>query len=398
VLELEPEHVQALDRRHPAHMDDLAGAVERGDVQPRVLAPVAGRPDHGRDPGRSKVERRRARRQGDVAQPVRLVLPLPGMSPFEVRVDPVEDAVHPPVGVARGRGQILRQQRAAPVEPLQPPDDLDAEPAQHGEIELLAAVRPGERHARSRLGGDRVGHLVDRAVEVAELLQPVPDVLAAVAARHTRVTADCEHDAAVRAAQLGGDLLAARPRADDEDAAGPERLRVPVTARVQLEQVVRCRRGRGGDPRLGGVAGREDDVPRLPGSRVGVDPEAAGRPLDRPHADVLVHARPGERGIAAEVVDELGAAEEARGVAMRRPAVEPVEPVRRQQRQRVPPLGPPALADPAALEDDVPVAGAREVPAERQPGLAGADDQRVRLPHHQCSLGSRPAATSPRKA
>jgi hypothetical protein len=117
--------------------------------------------------------------------------------------------------------------------------------------------------------------------------------------------------------------------------------------------------------------------------------------------DMLVHGRADRVGVAAEVVDEDGAAEIAVRVGMRCAAVQPVEPVGREQVERVPSFRAPALADPAPVEDGVPVAGAREVPAERQPCLTGADDERFGLPHarhDQWRLGWRPAATSPRNA
>ena len=50
-----------------------------------------------------------------------------------------------------------------------------------------------------------------------------------------------------------------------------------------------------------------------------------------------------------------------------------VHPVRRQQRQRVPAFVPP-LADPAAFQQDMVVPGPRQVMAEREASLAGADE------------------------
>ena len=64
---------------------------------------------------------------------------------------------------------------------------------------------------------------------------------------------------------------------------------------------------------------------------------------------------------------------------MRRRVVErqPVRPVGRQQRERVPPLAAPPLADAAALEHDVVASGLGEQAAEGEPRLAGTDDERL---------------------
>lgn len=161
------------------------------------------------------------------------------------------------------------------------------------------------------------------------------------------------------------------------------------------------RGGRRRDARIGRVARRDDDVARLPRAGVRLDGERRPRPLHRSHRGMLVHGRADHVGVAAQVIDEGGAAEIAARVGMRCAAIQPVEPVGREQVERVPAFPAPALADPAPVEDGVPVAGAGEVPAQRQPCLTGADDERFGLPHgthDRWRLGWRPAATSPRSA
>ena len=86
-------------------------------------------------------------------------------------------------------------------------------------------------------------------------------------------------------------------------------------------------------------------------------------------------------GVRLEVRGERCAREEPvavgwAGLAGAGLAGEPVHPVRRQERQRVPALVPP-LADAPAFEQHVLVARGGEMVAERQAGLPGADDQRV---------------------
>ena len=74
-------------------------------------------------------------------------------------------------------------------------------------------------------GGDRVGQLVDGAVEAADALQPPEDVHPAVAARHAGVAADGEHDVTSGVGQLVGELHAGGRGADHEHAAVRQRIR-----------------------------------------------------------------------------------------------------------------------------------------------------------------------------
>ena len=59
------------------------------------------------------------------------------------------------------------------------------------------------------------------------------------------------------------------------------------------------------------------------------------------------------------------------------PARQPAHPARGEQVEGVPPLGAPTLADPAAVEHHVVVAGGAEQPAHRQARVTGADHDRV---------------------
>ena len=211
------------------------------------------------------------------------------------------------------------------------------------------------------------------------------------------MAADRQDDVAARAAQLSRDLLAARPRADDEGPATSKLARIPVLAGVELLQPARSRpRRRRGHERLGGVAGRDDDVAREPLAVVGRDAKAAaGTRLDGTNLDMLADRCPAR--VLAEVAGELEAAEERLGVGVFRSAVEPVQPVRCQEGQRVPAFGEPALAHPAALEHDVRLPQAREVVGEREPRLSAADDHGVgRVRHGQWTVGVPPSATSAR--
>ena len=136
----------------------------------------------------------------------------------------------------------------------------------------------------------------------------------------------------------------------------------------------------------GAVAARsgDDDCPGPPGPAVRRDGVAGRRrPETRTCSTVVpVSDRRAERGgVRLEVAHERAGRQEAVRVrALVAPAGQPRHPVRRQQVQGVPALGAPALADPAAVEDDVVATGGGEQAAHGQAGVAGADDDGVGLP------------------
>ena len=93
---------------------------------------------------------------------------------------------------------------------------------------------------------------------------------------------------------------------------------------------------------------------------------------------VLDHGSRARLGVALEEVGDLGGGHEAVDVSSGvGPAGQAAHPVRGQQAQGVPAFAAPPLGDPAALEHDVVDAAVGEAAADRQAGLAGADDDGV---------------------
>jgi hypothetical protein len=133
-------------------------------------------------------------------------------------------------------------------------------------------------------------------------------------------------------------------------------------------------------------AGRHDHVRRLVGGVGRLDGIAGVYLSNRQHLD----SRP-EWGIEAidvgvEILDDFVASEKAvRVVALVGEARKASQQVRRHQRERVPPLAAPALADPVTFEDDVVTAGVRQVVTRRQPRLPCADDDDVTVIGH-CAI------------
>ena len=315
------------------------------------------------------------------------------------RVDPIECPAHAPVRVRHVGFEPAPEQGAATREPLQTAGHDDARPLQHVEVEVLSPVHPGQRHARSTPRGNGIGNGVDRHVEVAELVDPAPDVPAAVAPRQARVPAGRDRDRAARTSELERELLSGRSCADDEHAAVRQAVGCDVAARVQRESS--GRNGAGGVRKQGQVAvtGRDDDVPRAPCSTAGRDAKALGRPLDAHDGDSFRHGGGEGRRVVLQSRHEAVARRVRVRVSGDRLAGERARPRRGQERERLPSLRPPPLPDATALEDDVAPAGVRELAAQREAGLAAADDHRLRhvVAAHR-SVTSFPRPTSARRS
>jgi hypothetical protein len=179
---------------------------------------------------------------------------------------------------------------------------------------------------RSRSSPARVGHVVDRDVEVAELLEPLPDVAAAIASRQARVPAHGDRHLAARPGELERELLARRAGADDEDAAGRQRPGAPVAGGMQREHPRGHRGRRGGQERRVAVPRGDDDVAGHPRAAVRVHLVAAGRgshPGDRDALDDGGGERP---RVLLQSRHELPATRERAGLAEQPLAREQVGP------------------------------------------------------------------------
>ena len=107
------------------------------------------------------------------------------------------------VGLATFSREVVGEDRPRPVEAkraarrsLTPSESSRSSPRSSPPFAPLSG---NERDALRRL---EVRQLVDRPIEVAEQLEPLEDVAAAVPARRSRVPADREHDVTPRRAQL----------------------------------------------------------------------------------------------------------------------------------------------------------------------------------------------------
>ncbi len=126
-------------------------------------------------------------------------------------VDPVEQAEQAPLGVVDRHPGGRQRRRRVLVEGLPQPVTVTPSLAFRTARSRRLAAIAAEAEAGRALGGGGVGPSWMSRLEVAELVQPMPDVAAAVAARDAGVAADREHDRATRTPELGGDLQPARP-------------------------------------------------------------------------------------------------------------------------------------------------------------------------------------------
>src|SRR5690606_24870903 len=124
--------------------------------------------------------------------------------------------------------------------------------------------------------------------------------------------------------------------------------------------------------------GRDDDVAGTPRSAIGAHDEPIGNPMDPLDGGVGLDRCAERTCVAVEVSSEVGCAHVAVGVgALVAMAGKTAHPVRGERAQRVPSFAHPALTDTATVEDHVVVAESGQVPACGEPGLPGADDDRV---------------------
>ena len=226
-------------------------------------------------------------------------------------------------------------------------------------------------------GADQIVDLVVAFVEHPGGVEPPEDVPPGVGARHAYVLADGERHRTAAAVDLLGELHAGGRTADHEDAAGGQLRRRAVGQRGDLVD-----RGRQpcGERRHRGDVGHargEHHAGAAPCAAVGGDgvPVTIDRHPDDPRPGL--HRRADRPGVVVDQLDDLGHRHEPVGITPIGEAGQAGVPARREQPQRVPPLGPPRVGHPAALQHDVVDRALGQALAHRQAGVAGTDDDRA---------------------
>jgi hypothetical protein len=185
----------------------------------------------------------------------------------------------------------------------------------------------------------------------------------------------------VRRRQFLGDLKARIAAADHEHGAPGHAARAAVGGAVRLEQrrvqLVGKRRHIGHVKRPGG----DNDLVGLDAPAVReLEDEAVVLGLQRPHPATKPDRQVERPRVLLEVGHHLVAAGVAVGLTGKRQAGKRVIAARREQDQRVPSIAPRGGDGLAGLEDHEPASGTCEEVADRQAGLAGADDGNLDAP------------------
>ena len=186
-----------------------------------------------------------------------------------------------------------------------------------------------------------------------------------------------KRDRAARALDFVRDLGAARRSADDQDAAVGELAGIAVLLRRQRARSTRgTRSAKAGTPAMlqapeASTTVRHRQSPWSVRTRYPVSVAA-----HRGDRRVGPHRRRDRLRIVRDEVDDLGQRPVAVGiVALVAESRQPALPVGRQQPQRIPALGAPAMGDLAALQHHVIDRALREATAHGEAGVPGTDDR-----------------------
>ena len=220
-----------------------------------------------------------------------------------------------------------------------------------------------------------------RHVEHAAVDHPECDVAPTVTAWEPADATGREIDRPATQDEILGDLPAGRTAPDHQRRAAGHRGRVPVFGRVQLAQMQRQQSGQRWPARLVQIAAGDDHIAgkhRTAGRGDPVGPECARVSGELEHWACRFHRQVVALGEGPEQGHELVPSHEAFRV---RPVVVAVRHdslgVGQIHPESIPALGPPGLADAAALQHTVAQAGLRKEVADPEPSPAGTDDHRV---------------------
>ena len=240
----EAEEVEAGNARDAAAMLDATVGVEDGQLDPRVVGAVAGRPD---------------------------------------------DAV----------GLDL----AAVGEAQRPPRDADETRLQGDAVTAhVARARSDQRVAVLQATADP---RLDRLVEHAHLRQPPEEVAAEQPLRQRRLSRPDRQVDGMRPRQLLRDLVAGVASADDHDRSRGNLARPAVPGAVRLEDLRRQVTREARDVRHLERPGRDDDLIRLDRAAVQLDDEAVTLARQRARPRVRPHGKLELRGVLLEVGHDL---------------------------------------------------------------------------------------------
>lgn len=183
------------------------------------------------------------------------------------------------------------------------------------QVDVAAAVAPGDVVVDPHPDGPRVVELVDAAGVVTHVVEPGDAVPAAVEPGHTGRAADSQMDLPACQVQILGDLTAGLPRADHQDGPVGKLGRVAVAGGVNLLDVGGQPLGHPGDGRgVVRTSGHDHLVGReLPFAGRQFE-DATGAPAQSGDGDAFYQRGLEEGDVLLQVPDDLVADHEAVGV------------------------------------------------------------------------------------
>ncbi len=245
-------------------------------------------------------------------------------------------------------GQVRRENHSLLVRGFGSPKQDHALPGIVPKVDGMAAIGPCVYERR----GIRTAALWRRTDQAR--LDPPPDVIvSAIPSRCALVLADGKVDAAARAHQLFRDL-GTRCACTDHQNAPVRKLRRPaIVGGVKLHGFAVTRRHPGNDGALKGSS-RNDDIARAQWSFRCLQKIRAARISQRQprHRNPLPYRGCNEGRIAFKEIGNLGSGCKTIGIVVdERVAGKTYEQIGRLEMETVPPLGSPALRDPATFDD-----------------------------------------------
>ena len=376
---LQADEVQSGHVGDAAAVNWLAAGVQYRHVDPAEVTVIAGRPDHRADAGAAKVQAterfQEAGRIGSHRAGRRLFRHVEAV-PRDVCIGHVEEGGKG--GIAKGQavGQVGREVQRAFARCFDPAQQRHSLRREVAKIDGVAAIRAGDQ--RQRLVGST---LFDGGLVQPQFGQPPDEIPSSISTRQATVATDRKIDAAAGANELFGDLGAGGTGADDQHRPGGKLVGVAIATGVNLKEA-RILGQQGRDYRALIGTGGDNHIARLDRTVRGLGQEAARALAAQQcrHRDAAADRRGDELGIGGEEIDDLRARGEGIRVSVRKGEVRQLHrPVGELEPQAVPALRPPTFGDPTPLEHEMPAAAPAQHMAQRQPGLAAADDQRFCL-------------------
>ena len=294
---------------------------------------------------------------------------------------PLEALPEEPVSSCQRDVEVGAQMDAGAVDALQPSEERSPVATDPPQVRLVAAAvaRQLGCGAQASAGVRQLVRRRQRDADAFAILghtpEPVEDVTAAITARYPAGRTDAQEDLSTCTQQLLGELDPGLARTHEQHATGRQFALMRVVVCVEAQDPGRQGRRHGRDSRCVETAGGDDDRLSADPSLGGLDHEPAIDGSESLDTRVEHDRGPDGSGVAGHAGDDLVAGHEGiTVVAVIGVSGERGRPVGPDQPERVPAVLPASAECRASFEQHVLATRLLQVPAHREPGLPGADD------------------------